>query len=96
MKATIQAVDSSHDVHLYKAELSDIKEVADYAKSMQNAGHVGNKDVWFAASVPAFILQKFLNEKKITFARFMRDQALQTHFLNSDYAAPFRVHKGKI
>lgn len=96
MKARIEEIDSLHEAHVYEARVDDLREVADHAQNMANAGLQGSKDMWYAATVPAFIIQKFCNEKGIAWKEFMRNQSIQTYFLNSDYAAPFRVHKGII
>lgn len=96
MKARIEEVDNLHEAHVYEARVSDLKEVADWTQKRANDGLVGTKDMWFAASVPAFVIQKFCNEKGIAWKTFMRNESLQTYFLNSDYAAPFRVRKGII
>lgn len=96
MKARIEEVDSLHEAHVYEARVDDLREVADYAQKRADMGLQGSKDMWYAATVPAFIIQKFCNEKGIAWKEFMRNQSIQTYFLNSEYAAPFRVHKGTI
>jgi hypothetical protein len=96
MKARIEDIDNVHEAHVCEARVDDLKEVADYAQARANAGLQGSKDMWFAATVPAFIIQKFCNEKGVAWKEFMRNESMQTYFLNSEYAAPFRVHKGTI
>jgi hypothetical protein len=96
MKARIEQVDDLHEAHIYEARVSDLKEVADYAQKRADMGLQGSKDMWLAATVPTFIIQKFCNEKGIAWKEFMRNGSLQTYFLNSEYAEPFRVHKGRI
>ena len=96
MKASQVQVDSGHEAHVYEAKTDDLRSVADYARGRQDAGIHGDKDFKLAATVPVFIIHEFLNHKGLTWKEFMRDEKLQTWFLDSDYAKPFRVWKGRI
>jgi hypothetical protein len=96
MKARVEEISNTHEAIIYEAKIDDLKEVSDWAQKRADAGLQGSKDMWYAATVPAFIIHKFCHEKGIAWKEFMRNEGIQTSFLNSDYAAPFRVHKGTI
>lgn len=97
MKARIEAVDDLHDVHLYEASRADLDVVAEHCGAMRSAGYTGPaNDMKLAASVPAFFIQKYINDNGITFADFMRDQAHINRFLADPALAHFRVWQGRI
>lgn len=96
MKATIQNIDTKNDAYVYETKISDIKAVADFAQDRANAGLLGDKDFKHAASVPAFIIQKYCDDKGIVWREFMNNQAMINSFLDSEYCTPFRIWKGRI
>jgi len=46
--------------------------------------------------VPAFIIQKYINENGVTFAEFMRNPSHATRLLNDPQYSGFRVAKGRV
>jgi len=96
MRADILKHDAVHDVHVYEVPTADLDAVAEHCKALHNAGHTGSSDMKLAASVPAFFIQKYINDNKITFAEFMRDQAHMRRFLDDPALAHFRIWKGRI
>jgi hypothetical protein len=51
--------------------------------------------VYELATVPGEFIEHWCHVRGITFAAFMRDETIQTEFINSDFAKPFRVWKGR-
>lgn len=97
MRYSVEALDDHHDVHLYEAKRSDLDLVAQHCADMRSAGYDGpSKDMKLAASVPAFFVQKYINDHGITFNEFMRDKAHVDRFLADPALAHFRVWQGRI
>lgn len=48
-------------------------------------------DMVMLGEVPGEVVEKYCNERGIPFASFIRSTELQTEFINSEYARPFRV-----
>ena len=95
MKASIEQVDSLHEAHIYEAKLSDLREVESFCKKQSDVQKAGT-DFKHAATVPAWVIQKFCNERGVTFKELMRSSLMTNYFLDSEYCAPWRIWKGKI
>ena len=96
MKASIHNIDATKDAYVYEAQVSDIKAVADFAKDRANCGLIGDPDFKHAASVPAFIIHKYCDDRGMQWREFMNDQKLINQFLDSEYCKPFRIWQGRI
>jgi hypothetical protein len=79
-----------------KADLDELRAVADHCKRLQSSGLVGDREVRHLATIPAFIVEKWLNDHGITFQEFMNDSRLQTRMLNDPALAYFRVAPGRV
>lgn len=96
MRASVHNIDATKDAYVYEAKISDIKAVADFAQDRANAGLLGDKDFKHAASVPAFVIHKYCDDRGISWRDFMNNQAMVNQFLDSEYCTPFRIWKGRI
>jgi len=79
-----------------KADLDDLRSVSDHCKRLQSSGLTGDKEVRHLATIPAFLVEKWLNDHGIAFQEFMRDPKLQTRMLNDPALAYFRVSPGRV
>jgi hypothetical protein len=85
-----------------KADLDDLRSVADHCKSLQSAGLTklsqlpGELEVRHLATIPAFMVEKWINDNGVTFHEFMGDPKLQTRMLNDPGLAYFRVSPGRV
>lgn len=96
MRARIEQLDAAHDVHVYEADHSDLKAVADHCAGLRGVGATGSSDMKHVARVPAILVQKYINDNGITFAEFMRDPKHAERFLADPAIAHFRVWEGKV
>jgi phosphosulfolactate phosphohydrolase-like enzyme len=90
---TVVAVE---DGNLITGTVQDCTAIAERAKAMHNAGHVGSSEMRLAATLPDVMVEHYCNTKGITFAEFMRDKAHIRYMLNDPALAHFRVWKGKV
>ena len=74
----------------------DCSPIVEHAKALRNEGFHGSSDMRLAARVPLVIVEKYCNDKGITFQEFSQGQAHKVAFLHSpDYKA-FRIWEGKL
>lgn len=96
MDFRIEQVGTDHMAGIHEASVSDLKMVADHCGHLRSAGMTGSKDMKLAASVPAFFVQKYINDNGLTFADFMKDQKHVDRFLSDPALAHFRVWTGRV
>lgn len=96
MKFRLETVDQHHIASVHEASLDDLRSVADHCASLRGVGATGSKDMKHVATVPAFIVQKYLNDNGVTFAEFMRDSKHADRLLADPALQAFRVWEGKV
>lgn len=96
MRARIEEMDAQHEAHVYEADMSDLRAVADHCAGLRGVGATGSNEMKHVARVPAILVQKYLNDNKVTMAQFMRDPAHMDRFLGDPAIAAFRVWEGRI
>ncbi len=92
----LQAVVALEDGNLHTGSVQDCTPIAEYATARRNEGLHGRSDMKLAASLPFVMVEKYLNDKRITMAEFMRDRAHIRAMLNDPALAHFRVWPGKV
>lgn len=102
MKTVIQSAPGVHttvaleDGALITGTTQDCTPYAERAKAMSAAGMTGSSDMRLAASVPAVMVEKYLNDNHITMQEFVKSQDHQKRLLNDPALAHFRIWKGRI
>ena len=81
---------------LHTGSSQDCEPILEYAKARQKEGHHGSKDMRFAASVPAVIVERYLNDHAITMQEFFRSPEHQRRLLNDPALAGFRIWPGRV
>lgn len=69
---------------------------AEHCKALRSAGFGNGKDDKLAMSVDGWVINDWCVKKGVTFAEFMRDQKLQTRFVEDPDNAAFRVWEGRV
>ena len=96
MHARIEEIDATHEAHIYEANLDDIRAVADHCQALQNAGMTGDRDMWALMTVPAIIVQQYMNENGVSYPEFIRNPEHAKRMLNDPALSAFRIHRGRI
>ena len=74
----------------------DCTSIVERVKAMRNEGFHGSSDMRLAASVPFVVVEKYCNDKGITFQEFSQNHVHKIAFLNDpDYRA-LRIWEGKV
>lgn len=83
--------DGENAIDLVYADMEQLRGLGSHCAAL--SAHKSNTtgDVVMLAEVPAEVLEKYCNERGIAWMEFMRSNDLQTDFINSEYARPFRV-----
>ena len=84
-------------VDVAEARLDDLRFVADHATAIRNSGYRRDKDGnALLMEVPAFIVEKYCNDRGITFAEFMRNPVHAKNMMNDPALAHFRTTEERI
>jgi hypothetical protein len=78
------------------AERGDVLAQAEHCAALRSAGAGKGKDEYLCMSVHPYVLDSWLIRHGITYAEFMRDQKLQTRFVEDPDNAAFRVWEGRL
>jgi len=89
---------TGHDTLLMAttADKRDVDAVAEHCKALRSAGAGNGKDDKLAMSAPGWVVNDWCVRKGITFAEFMRDQRMQTRFVEDPDNSAFRVWQGRL
>ena len=91
---TIVALD--HDGNLHTGTEQDATPYLERAKAMSNEGMFGSSDLRLAASVPFAVVEKYCNDKGITFREFSQNEFHKVAFLNNPDYSSLRIWKGRV
>lgn len=96
MRARIEQIDALHEAHIYEANMDDLYAVADHCKALQSAGQTGDSEMRALMTVPAIIVQQYMNEKGVSYAEFMRNPEHARRMMNDPALSAFRIHRGRV
>ena len=74
----------------------DCTPIVDHVAALRNEGFHGSKDMRLAASVPFVVVEKYCNDKGISFRDFSLSQEHKIRFLNDPDYKNLRVWGGKV
>lgn len=102
MKTVIANPDGSktiiamQDGALITGTVQDCTATAEDAKARHNAGMFGSSDMRHAGRYDGVMIEKYLNENKITWGEFAQSQDHKRRFLMNPDNSHFRIWKGRI
>lgn len=74
----------------------DCTPILERTTALRNEGFHGSKDMRLAASVPFVVVEKYCNDKGITFREFSQSEVHKVAFLNDPDYRNLRVWEGKV
>lgn len=74
----------------------DLDPCINRTTELRETGHVGGSDMKHAASLPKVLIEKYCNDRGITFEEWMRNPVHIKAMLNDPQNLPFRVWKGRV
>lgn len=87
---------SLEDGALITGTTQDCTPIAERAKEMHNTGCVGSADMRLAASVPAVMVEAYLNRNGLLMSEFCGNPEHIKRLLNDPALAHFRIWKGAL
>jgi hypothetical protein len=84
------------DDQLVSFAYQDLDPIIDQTAQLRDIGRVGSSDMKHAATIPNILIEKYCNEKGITFQEWCRNPVHVKAMLNDPQNEPFRVWKGRI
>jgi hypothetical protein len=94
--AAIATTFQTEDDRLYVGRSQDCTTIAEYAKALHNEGLHGSSDVKHVAKLPLVIVEKYCNERGITFEQFMADDKHIKAVVEDRDNAMFRIWPGAL
>lgn len=92
----VKTVIALEDGALVTGTVQDCTAIIDNAKAMHNEGHHGSSDMRLAARVPFVVVEKYCNDKGITFQEFSQQEMHKVAFLNDPDYRSLRVWGGRV
>lgn len=91
-----QTVVALQDGDLITGTVQDCTPILERTKALHNEGYHGGSDMRHAASLPMVLVEKYCNERGITFADFMRGREHIKAMLNDPALSYFRIWPGAV
>lgn len=76
--------------------IQDCNAIAERCKARQNTGDTGTNELKLAASLPLVMVEKYCNDKSISFNEFLGNREHIKIMLNDPALAHFRIWNGRI
>lgn len=86
----------TEDGRLYVGRSQDCTAIAEYTKALHNEGIHGSSDMKHAAKIPMVIVEKYCNERGITFEEFMQSDSHLKAVVEHPDNKMFRVWPGRL
>jgi hypothetical protein len=92
----VDTVVALEDGALHTGTVQDCTPILERAKALHAEGAYGSPDMRLAATVPAVLVERYLNDNAITMQEFTRSPEHQKRLLNDPAIEHFRVWKGRV
>lgn len=92
----VQTVIAAQDGALITGTVQDCTPILERAKAMHNEGKYGSSEMRLAMTIPDVIIEKYCNERGVSFHEFMTNKAHIRYMLNDPDLSFLRVWKGKV
>lgn len=76
--------------------VQDCTPIAEHTQALHREGFHGSSEMRHAASFPAVIVERYCNDKQITFHEFMNDKSHIRAMLQDPALSAFRVWGGRV
>lgn len=73
-----------------------IAHALDHCAHLRDTGKTGHREMRHLASIPEWVVHRWLHDHGVAFKDFMRDNAIQTRMLNDPQLAGFRIAQGRV
>jgi len=84
------------DDKLIVNRVQDVEPFLDHTHDLRSAGKVGSGEFRHAASLPMVLVEKYCNDRGVSFHEFMADTKHVNAMLNDPALKSFRVWEGRV
>ena len=92
----VKTVIAQQGADLITGTVQDCTPILEHAKALHNEGHHGSSEMRHAMTIPDVVIEKYCNERGITFHEFMSNKVHIRHMLNDPDLSMFRIWKGRV
>lgn len=92
----VQTVIALQDGDLVTGTVQDCTPIAERTKALHNEGMHGSGDMRHAASLPFVLVERYCNDRGISFEDFMRGKEHIKAMLNDPALSHFRIWPGRV
>lgn len=85
-----------HGEDIIIAQSQDCTPIAEWANTQRQSGELGSSDMRHAARIPNVIIEKYMNENRVSFHEVMNNPAHMRRIVNNPDNAAFRIWKGVV
>ncbi|ALK99541.2 MULTISPECIES: hypothetical protein [unclassified Massilia] len=93
---TLRTSFAEADGKLFIAQTQDCTPIAERAKALHNAGEFGSSEMRHAATIPDVILEKYMNEHRVSYAELMSNPEHFRRICNDPDNKMFRIWPGRL
>lgn len=86
----------AHGEDIIIAQSQDCTPIAEWAKQQASMGEVGSPEMRHAARIPNVIIEKYMNEHRVSFQEVMNNPVHMRRIVNNPDNAAFRIWKGVV
>lgn len=86
----------AHGDDIIIAQSQDCTPIAEWAATQRQMGEVGSSDMRHAARIPNVIIEKYMNEHRVSFHEVLNNPGHMRRIVNNPDNAAFRVWKGVV
>lgn len=87
---------AEQDGRMVIAQTQDCTPITERTKALHNAGAFGSSDMKHAATIPDVILNKYMNEHKVSYQELMNNPEHIRRICNDPDNSMFRIWPGKL
>jgi hypothetical protein len=87
---------AEHDGKVFIAQTQDCTPIVERAQALHKAGEHGSSEMRYAASIPDVILNKYMNEHRVTYAELMSNPEHFRRICNDPDNKMFRIWPGRL
>lgn len=93
---TLQTVVKLEDGNLIHGSTQDVTQILKATQEQHRDGRHGSKDMKLAARLPMVLVEKYCNDRGITFQEFMNDKTHVKRMVNAPENKPWRIWAGRL
>jgi hypothetical protein len=87
---------AEHDGKVFIAQTQDCTPIVERAQALHKAGMYGSSEMRHAATIPNVILEKYMNEHRVSYAELMGNPEHIRRICNDPDNKMFRVWPGRL